>query len=40
VYREGKLVLKWDLDEEKAMRGTASREIMTIITRLEFEGRL
>lgn len=40
VYRDGKLVLKWDLEEEKAMRGTASREIMTIIAMLESGGRL
>jgi hypothetical protein len=25
VYREGKLVVKWDLDNAKAMKGHASR---------------
>lgn len=40
VYRDGILVLKWDLDEERAMRGIASREIVAIIALLRSEGRL
>jgi len=40
VYRDGTLGLKWDLEENRAMRGKASREIMTIIAMLESEGRL
>jgi hypothetical protein len=40
VYRDGRLVLKWDLDKEKAMRGTPSREILAIVALLKSEGRL
>ena len=25
VYRDGRLVVKWDLDNQKAMKGTATR---------------
>ena len=31
VYREGKLIVKWDLDNHKAMKGAAT---------LQAEGRL
>jgi hypothetical protein len=40
VYREGRLVVKWDLDNGKAMKGAASREIRVLIRVLELEGRL
>jgi hypothetical protein len=40
VYREGKLIVKWDLDNGKPMKGTASREILALIRALELEGRL
>ena len=40
VYREGRLIVKWDLDNGKAMRGAASVEILTLIRALEAEGRL
>jgi hypothetical protein len=38
VYRDGKLVVKWDLDNKKAMKGQASRKVLALITQLESEG--
>ena len=38
VYRDGKLILKWDLDNEQAMKGSPSRQILDIIAELESEG--
>jgi len=40
VYRDGKLVVKWDLDNKKAMKGIAPRRVIEIIKKLESEGRL
>jgi hypothetical protein len=40
VYREGKLVLKWDLDNWKAMKGEASRPLLEMIAELVAEGLL
>jgi len=40
VYRNGKLVVKWDLDNKKAMMGAASRKLLDLIRDLENEGRL
>jgi len=40
VYRDGRLVVKWDLEQGRAMTGTASRRIRRIIQRLQREGRL
>ena len=40
VYRDGKLVVKWDLDNQKAMKGTATRRILALIAELESEGEL
>ena len=37
VYRDGTLVVKWDLDNKKAMKGTASRRILELIAELEAE---
>jgi hypothetical protein len=37
VYRDGKLVVKWDLDNKKAMKGFAPRRVIEIIDRLELE---
>jgi hypothetical protein len=34
VYREGKLVVKWDLDNAKAMKGHASRRVIELIKKL------
>jgi len=38
VYREGKLVVKWDLDNWKAMKGSASRQLLELISDLVTEG--
>jgi hypothetical protein len=40
VYREGELVVKWDLDNGRPMRGSASQEIRKLIRLLLSEGRL
>jgi hypothetical protein len=38
VYRGGKLVVKWDLDNKKSMKGIASKRIIEFIAKLESEG--
>ena len=38
VYRGGQLVVKWDLDNKKSMKGTASKRIIELIEKLESEG--
>jgi len=38
VYRDGKLVVKWDLDNKKPMKGKASRRVLELIELLEGEG--
>ncbi len=40
VYRDGKLVVKWDLDGQQAMKGAATRRILGLIAELESEGLL
>ena len=40
VYRAGKLVVKWDLVSDRAMRGAATRQIIRHINELRDEGRL
>lgn len=40
VYRDGKLVLKWDLDHHCAMAGEPTRRILRLIQELEDEGLL
>jgi hypothetical protein len=40
VYRNGRLVVKWDLDHKKPMKGQASRRLRMLIEELEREGRL
>jgi hypothetical protein len=40
VYRDRRLVVKWDLDNRRAMRGAASRRVRELIEQLEAEGRL
>ena len=40
VYREGQLVVKWDLDNWKPMKGEASRQLLELITGLVSEGLL
>ena len=40
VYRDGSLVVKWDLDNQKPMKGSISRRILQLIAELESEGLL
>jgi len=40
VYRDGVLVVKWDLDNKKPMKGSATRRILALIAELESEGLL
>lgn len=40
LYREGKLIVKWDLDNEKPMKGLASAEVRRLIRALQSEGRV
>ncbi len=40
VYRDGKLVVKWDLDNHKPMTGTAPRRVVELIRELVAEGEI
>jgi Domain of unknown function (DUF4160) len=40
VYRNGRLVVKWDLDNQKPMKGVASKRVLALIRQLEAEGRI
>jgi hypothetical protein len=40
VYRDGTLIVKWDLDNRKPMKGAATRRILELIAALEAEGLL
>lgn len=40
VYREGDLVVKWDLENRLPMKGKATRRVLAIIEELEAEGQL
>jgi hypothetical protein len=40
VYRDGTLVLKWDLENEKPMAGSPSRRVLDLPHQLESEGLL
>jgi len=40
VYRDGKLVVKWDLDNGRSMKGEAPAKVLTLIRELESEGQL
>jgi Domain of unknown function (DUF4160) len=40
VYRDGTLIVKWDLDNQKAMKGAATRPILALIRELDAEGLL
>ena len=40
VYRDGKLVLKWDLDNHRPMVGIATRKVLKLIHQLDSEGLL
>jgi len=40
VYKGGKLVVKWDLDNWQPMKGRASARVLRLIRLLEDEGAL
>ena len=40
VYRDEKLIVKWDLDNGVVMKGMMSSEILNLIHTLQAEGRL
>ena len=40
VYREGRLIVKWDLDNHRPMKGVASSAIRALLRALQAEGRL
>ena len=40
VYRDSKLVVKWDLENWQHMEGKANRRLLQIIEELESEGLL
>lgn len=40
VYRDGTLVLKWDLENQRPMAGSQSRKVLDIIYQLDSEGLL
>jgi hypothetical protein len=37
VYRDGQLILKWDLENRRPMKGVATRKILDLIDELESE---
>ena len=40
VYRRGRLLVKWDLDNQMPMKGNASRKVLRLIRELQSEGLL
>lgn len=40
VYKESQLVLKWDLENNVAMKGKANRRLLKLIRELRDEGLL
>lgn len=40
VYRDGRLVVKWNLDDQVAMKGKATDRVLRLIAELEEEGAL
>jgi hypothetical protein len=40
VYKDGKLVVKWDLDNWQPMKGRATARVLRLIRELENEGSL
>lgn len=40
VYRNGRLIVKWDLKNGLAMEGASTRRILELIKELQEEGRL
>ena len=40
VFKDGKLLVKWDLDNWLPMKGSASRKVLRELEKLREEGRL
>jgi hypothetical protein len=40
VYRDGKLVVKWDIENKKAMKGHPPKRVVDLIKTLDLEGLL
>ena len=40
VYRESQFVVKWDLENEKPMKGSVSQKVVDLIRQLQAEGEL
>jgi hypothetical protein len=40
VYRNRRLIVKWDLENGRPMKGKASARLLALIAQLEAEGRL
>lgn len=40
VYRDGRLIVKWDLENWQAMEGSASKRVRELIRELEDQGLL
>ena len=40
VYRDGRFILKWDLENKQVMKGQATTRVIDLIRRLRDEGRL
>ena len=40
VYKDDKMIVKWDLENEKAMRGRPTKRVLVLIRELEAEGLL
>ena len=38
VYRNGKFVIKWDLENNREMKGKATRKVLDLIDELRLEG--
>jgi hypothetical protein len=38
VYRDGTLVVKWDYENEKVMKGAAAQKVLDLIRALREEG--
>ena len=40
IYRDGRLIVKWNLDDHVAMKGVITQRILQLIRELEKEGSL
>jgi hypothetical protein len=40
VYRNGRLIVKWDLEHHRPMVGSADRQLIKLIEELDREGKL